>query len=100
MSTHVTVIARLKVKAGHEERALQALLRVLEPTRQEAGCLTYDLHQGTADPTEFLFFERWTSQAALDEHAGSSAPHRLALRDELGALVDGPPSITTWRHVG
>lgn len=96
----VTVIARLKVKAGQESRARQVLEAVLAPTRLEEGCLTYDLHQSTADPTEFLFYENWTNQAALDAHAASAAPHRLALRQELAGLVDGPPSLTTWRRVG
>lgn len=95
----VTVVARIKVKAGLETQALQALQSVLAPTRAEPGCLNYDLHQSLSDPTEFLFHENWTNQAALDAHANSTAEHRLALRQQLGALIDGPPSLTTWRRV-
>lgn len=96
----VTVIARLKVKAGLEEQAMKILEAALAPTRAEPGCLTYDLHQSTTDPTEFLFYENWASQRALDEHASSTAAHRQELRQHLGGLVDGPPSITTWVRVG
>lgn len=99
-TTVVTVIANLKVKAGLEDEARQALLAAVAPTRAEPGCLTYDLHQSTTDPTEFLFYENWESEDALKAHATSTSAHRTALRETLGALVDGPGRLTVWRRVG
>ena len=95
----VTVIAAIKVKAGSEERALALLSSIVPPTREEPGCLVYDLHQSIHDPSEFMFYERWTSDAALTAHSTSTAPHRLALREQLGSLVAGAPSVTRWRSV-
>ena len=95
----VTVIAAIKVKAGSEEQALALLSSIVPPTREEPGCLAYDLHQSIHDPSEFMFYERWTSDAALTAHSTSTAPHRLALREQLGSLVAGAPSVTRWRSV-
>lgn len=96
--TTVTVIASIKVKAGEEDRARELLGSIVPATLQEPGCLTYDLHQSLTDPTEFMFYERWESDDALAAHAASTAAHRLALRESLGQLVDGRPSVTRWRR--
>ena len=95
----VTVIAAIKVKAGSEERALALLSSIVAPTREEPGCLAYDLHQSITDPAEFMFYERWSSDEALLAHSQSTLPHRLALREQLGSLVAGAPSVTRWRAV-
>jgi len=98
--TSVTVIASLKVRSGMEDDARQALLAAVAPTRAEPGCLVYDLHQSTSDPTEFLFYERWSDAAALDAHSASTAPHRHVLRQQLGQMLGGAPSVTSWKRIG
>lgn len=95
----VTVIASIKVKSGSEERALALLSSIVPPTLEEPGCLAYALHQSASEPSEFMFYERWSSDAALTAHSTSTAPHRLALREQLGSLVAGAPSVTRWRSV-
>ncbi len=97
MSHAVTVVAIIRVKVGHEERARAVLQSIVPPTLQEPGCLAYDLHQSVTDPAEFMFFERWESDEALAAHAASSAPHRLALREQLADVADGRPNVTRWR---
>ena len=100
MSTNqVVVLAALKVKSGVEDHAREVLRRVLSATRQEVGCLTYDLHQSATDPTEFMFYEAWESQEALDAHATSTAEHRVTLRRELATLLDERTRLTYWRRV-
>ena len=97
--TAVTVIASIKVKPGMEDRARELLLSIVAPTLEEPGCVNYDLHQSTTDPTDFMFYERWTSDEALAAHSTSPAPHRAVLREQLGAMVAGAPSVTRWRQV-
>ena len=95
----VTVTAIIKVKPGLEEQAKQALLEAVAATRAEPGCLNYDLHQSVSDPTEFLFNENWASADALKAHGASQSEHRLALRQQLAGLVDGPPRVTSWQRI-
>lgn len=97
--TTVTVIASIRVKAGQEERARALLSSIVAPTREEPGCLAYDLHQSATEPTEFLFYERWSSDEALAAHSTSTAAHRAALRQQMPDIVDGAPSVTRWRRV-
>ena len=99
MQTPVTVVAAIRVRFGLEDRARHTLQAFVQPTLEEPGCLAYELHQSVADPTEFMFYERWASDAALAAHAASSAPHRLRLREQLAELVDSRPSVTRWRAI-
>ena len=61
----VTVVATFHAKPGQEAELKKALIALVAPTRQEKGCLNYDLHVSAEDPTKFLFHENWTSKADL-----------------------------------
>jgi len=91
----VTVVVRLEAKPGMEARVREELASLLAPTRQEPGCLNYDMHESPDDPSLFLFHENWTSRADLDRHLGT--PH---LRHWLGiadSLLAEPMQLCLWR---
>ena len=58
----------MKAKPGKESQVRQELLSLVAPSRKDAGCLNYDLHQALDNPALFLFHENWTSKAHLDRH--------------------------------
>ena len=41
----LTVVAQIKAKPGKESQVRQELLSLVAPSRQDDGCLNYDLHQ-------------------------------------------------------
>ena len=41
----VILTATVRAKAGEEDAVKEALLSLVEPTRQEPGCVCYNLHQ-------------------------------------------------------
>jgi len=59
-----TVVATFEARPGKEIELRNALVGLVAPTRQEAGCLNYDLHVSTEDPRRFLFHENWTTKMA------------------------------------
>jgi len=61
----LTVVAKVVAKT-ETVQALQAeLQKLVDPTRQEKGCIEYTLHQDQSDPAVFLFYEKWESRADL-----------------------------------
>ena len=40
----LSLVARIKAKPGKEAELRQVLTALVQPTRAEEGCLTYDLH--------------------------------------------------------
>lgn len=63
-----TVIVTLDAKPGMEDAARQSLLDLVPPTRQEAGCIDYHLHECNGQPGRFVLYENWASEAAWEEH--------------------------------
>ena len=94
----LTVIAQIKAKPGQENAVRQELLSLVAPSRRDAGCLNYDLHQALDNPALFLFHENWTSKAHLDAHL--QKPDLQAVLARLGQLVAEPPQITLWENLG
>ena len=91
------MIARFRVVAGGEERAMRAAEAVVAATRLEDGCLNYDLHQSAADPRDFMFHENWRSREDLDRH--SESRHVVAWRTALRPVQDGAWDITLWHEL-
>ena len=69
----VTVVAKLVVKEEALAKVKAELLQLIDPTRQETGCLEYRLHQDNNDPRVFIFFENWENMGCLERHI--AAPH-------------------------
>jgi len=98
MSTKVvTVIAAFQAKPGQEKALRETLTALVAPTRNEDGCLNYDLHVSSADPAKFLFHENWVSKAHLDAHLAS--PPLQALPAQLEPLCVGHPEVTLWEKI-
>lgn len=93
----VTVVACLKAKLGLEDKVKQELLKMIEPTRREVGCLNYDLHVDRDDPGTFLFYENWVSEMALDNHFHT--PHFLRLQSLKEELFQEPGKINIMKMV-
>ena len=96
-SATLQVVARFIARPGSVEALKAILVSMIAPTREEDGCLMYELLQCQTDPTDFTFVEEWTDAAALARHA--AAPHIAGVRDEVRALVSTPPSVRTYSLV-
>jgi quinol monooxygenase YgiN len=61
--------------------AFEALFRAyVAPSRAEPGCIEYHMLRDQQDPTLFIFYEIWESQANLDVH--SNLPHMKQFREQ------------------
>jgi quinol monooxygenase YgiN len=65
------VIARLFIKDGSIESFKQKAAVIIQKTGNEKGCLFYRLFQDVSRPGEFLFYEEYADQEALDIHFNS-----------------------------
>ena len=94
----LTVIAQIKAKPGTEHEVRRELLSLIVPSRKDAGCLNYDLHQALDNPALFVFHENWASKEHLDQHL--QKPDLQAVLARVGQLVAEPPQITLWEKIG
>ena len=72
----LNVVATIPARPEAVDEVRSALLELVAATRQEPGCLSYELFESAAAPGTFVTLERWTGQDALDEHMRT--PHIAA----------------------
>ncbi len=69
----IFVIASITLKPGLREQFVdKARTAIIAPTRQEPGCIFYDLTRSTTDDNLAVFVERWESREALATHLDSA----------------------------
>ena len=93
----ITLVVKLKAKEGMGEALRQECLSLVEPTRGEAGCISYDFHESTGDDLLFAFYENWTNQKALDKHV--QTPYLQAFFAKTDELLAEPMNVTIWRKL-
>jgi quinol monooxygenase YgiN len=66
MTINLTVV--LKSKEEFTGKIKELLEKLVENSRQESGCLQYDLHQNIENPTIFILHEVWENKVIFDLH--------------------------------
>jgi quinol monooxygenase YgiN len=64
----LTIIARILAKAEKRELVKTELLKLIDITRAEKGCINYNLHQDNENENLFLFYENWKSRELWQIH--------------------------------
>jgi len=62
------ITARVFIKPGLEDEFISAAKTMIENSNKEEGCLEYMLYQDPYEKTNFIFVEKYKSQAAVDAH--------------------------------
>lgn len=63
----LTVMVHATIKKEKLDEYIE-LIKLLAKKTTKKGCLNYAFHQNKADPTNFVLYEQWESQAVLDDH--------------------------------
>ena len=92
------VVARVKARSDKVEELRELLIGMIEPSRNEPGCRSYELLQNKPDPADFVFVEEWDDDAAYESHLGTEHFKQVMLK--LGALVTEVPDIRRYDRIG
>lgn len=80
----VKVIAKGIFYDDKVEEAKNLYGKLVEETRNEKGCIAYNLYQGNEDKSTLLMIEEWDSNESLEIHKKSS--HFTELVPQIGKL--------------
>jgi quinol monooxygenase YgiN len=74
-------------------RLRDLLVQAMRKSREEPGCLRFDVYHSTAEPRRFTLVEHWADQAAIDAHRLAEA-YTTIYKPQVMPLVDreGHPS--------
>lgn len=85
------VVATIPAAEGSVPAVREALQTLVAATRDEPGCVSYDLFESASAPGTFVTVERWADQAAMDAHM--TTPHLAAAFAAVGDRLAGEVAI-------
>lgn len=80
------VTARWVAREGQEERVLEAVRKLVEPSRAEPGCLYYQPNRDPDDPLVFFFYEEYVDKDAYRAHGESEHFQRHGFGEAIPLL--------------
>lgn len=63
-----TVMIAGLAKSGMEEYVKHGLIELMKHSRQDKGCIIYNIHQSIDNPLEFMVYMIWESEATFNAH--------------------------------
>ena len=88
----VKVISKMKVKEDKVDTFVDLFREMVEPTRQEDGCIQYEMYRDEEVPSILDAVERWETRAAFDNHLVSD--HFKKIVPAMMELMDGESEVT------
>ena len=96
MSFHSFV--RFEPKPGKRAQLVDELMRLLEPTRAESGCVRIHLYEAVREPPILYFHSEWIDEAAFDAHAQTS--HMVRFLSLVDDLITHPLKAVRTKRIG
>ena len=96
MSVHVFV--RLEPPPGKAIELREELLRAVEATQAETGCVAIRVFESLREPFVFAIHSEWVDEAAFELHA--QLPHTVRFLGAAGKLLSHPVQGLRSREIG
>ncbi|SDS69920.1 Quinol monooxygenase YgiN [Gillisia sp. Hel1_33_143] len=86
-NSKITVVANALVKSEKRDLVKAELLKLVEKTRSDKGCISYNLYVDEENENLFTFIEHWENKELLQAHMDSK--HMLDFQKAIdGAVAD------------
>jgi quinol monooxygenase YgiN len=90
-------VVRFEPAPGAAAEFREELLRVVEPTRAEPGCLGIRAFESVREPVAFAIHSEWVDEAAFERHSG--LPHTLRFVEAAERLQGRPVAGLRSRQI-
>lgn len=88
----IVLLAKSRLLEGKQQKFISVAEKLVKTTREEPGCMYYDLVQDAADEKVFYFVEKYRDEAAVEAHKASV--HFQTYVPMMNALREGPSEVT------
>jgi quinol monooxygenase YgiN len=90
------IFARFDPLPGKQAPLLEELTRVVQPTREEPGCLEIQVYE-SYDRSAYFIHSKWTDEEAFEAHA--DLPHTTRFLAVIKHLISNPFQAVRTRIV-
>lgn len=92
-----TVMIAGLAKSGMEDYVKRYLKQLMNHSRQDKGCLLYNIHQSLDNPSEFMVYMQWSSKDAFEQH--NLKPEMQEFKRKLAKEMFEEQSPKTYWHL-
>lgn len=93
----IKIVAKSVIKDGQMDTYIQLAKELIKKSRQEAGCISYNLFQDINDASVLTFIEEWQDQKAIFLH--NSSEHFTRIVPLLANLRIGNGEINLYKEI-
>lgn len=90
-------LSLFEAKEGFEHILVEELTKLVRSSRQEAGCLLFDLYRITGKHSAFAVYEVWEFRAALEAHLGNL--HTTKYKIAIEQYLKGPAQVFEFEEM-
>lgn len=88
------IVAQLSITKETISEFLSLAEDMVTSTNSEPGCICYKLMQGVKDEGDFIFYEEYNDQAAIDFHNASD--HFKTFGEAIADMLVNPPVVDVY----
>ena len=93
----IKIVAKSVIKDGQKGTYLQLTKELIEKSRQEAGCISYNLFEDINDASVLTFIEEWQDKKAIELHNNSE--HFTRIVPLLANLRIGTGEVNLYKEL-
>ncbi len=93
----IEIMAQGTLKPGCGETFEQLAHELVEKTRQEPGCISYQLCKDLSDSNTYAFLETWQDSSAIYAHNQTS--HFTSIVPRFESLFTGPMEVKHYKII-
>jgi quinol monooxygenase YgiN len=88
------LLVTFRAKPGREQDFIKLMHGFIPSTRAEPGNRQFEFYRDQADPLNFMLYEEFVNEAALDTHR--ARPEHATVLEDIKPMLDGAPVVTPW----
>lgn len=93
----ITIIAKSIIKEGKIEEFKALTKELIEESRKELGCISYNLNQDLNNKNVLTFIEEWESKEAIEIH--NNSVHFTTIVPKLGELREKATEVNLYERI-
>ena len=93
----ITIVAKNLIKQGKTEEFKVLAERLINESRKESGCISYNLYEDSINGNVLTFIEVWENKEAITLH--NSSEHFTSIVPKFGDLKDGQSEINLYKLI-
>ncbi|CAF1527900.1 unnamed protein product [Rotaria magnacalcarata] len=92
---HYIVDIYIKLESVEKVRAM--LLKIVQDSRNQDGCMEYELFENLNDQSNFMFIETWGNEAAFENHSQSDHIQQASL--DINSYLAKATDIKRYKYL-